>query len=187
MAGLRDEAMPTCPQCREDPAFLARASGLVGPLATAEGAPAQFGTLSGWGITADANVEGAEAFAEYMMSDGYLRWLALAPQGKFPVRTGDGAEPDRYVNAWARLPSGVERKAPLSRFYASSAIAEFGQGARNLQRWGFEQDGAALVGAMRGPEPIAKAVAAAVTGRLTPEQAARRAQAEVAELQAGLR
>jgi multiple sugar transport system substrate-binding protein len=50
MAGLRDEAMPTCPQCREDPAFLARASGLVGPLATAgAAAPAQFGTLSGWG------------------------------------------------------------------------------------------------------------------------------------------
>jgi multiple sugar transport system substrate-binding protein len=44
MAGLRDDAMPTCPQCREDPAFLARASGLVGPLEGAGGAPAQFGT-----------------------------------------------------------------------------------------------------------------------------------------------
>ena len=32
MAGLRDDAIPTCPECRADPAFLARNSGLVGPL-----------------------------------------------------------------------------------------------------------------------------------------------------------
>jgi multiple sugar transport system substrate-binding protein len=183
MAGMRDDAIPTCPQCREDPAFLARSSGLVGPLQTPDGAPAQFGTISGWGITADANIEGAEQFVEYMMSDGYLRWLSLAPQGKFPVRTGDPAEPDRYVRAWGRLPSGVERKAPLTRYYAPASIASFGEGARNLRRWGFEQDGAALVGALRGPEPVAKAVAAAVAGKLTPEQAARRAQADVERLQ----
>lgn len=184
MAGLRDDAVPSCPQCRDDPAYLARASGLVGPLMSEDGVAAQYGTISGWGITADANVEGAEAFVEYMMSDGYLRWLALNPQGKFPVRTGEGAEPERYVSAWARLPSGVERKAPLSRFYAPASLGTFGEGIRNFRRWGFEQDGAALVGAMRGPEPIGRAVAAAVAGRLTPEQAARRAQAEVEKLQA---
>jgi multiple sugar transport system substrate-binding protein len=182
MAGMRDDAIPSCPQCREDPAFLARSSGLVGPLESPDGSPAQFGTISGWGITADANIEGAEQFVEYMMSDGYLRWLSLAPQGKFPVRTGDPAEPDRYVRAWGRLPSGVDRKAPLTRYYSPASIASFGEGARNLRRWGFEQDGAALVGALRGPEPVAKAVAAAVAGKLTPAQAARRAQAEVERL-----
>jgi multiple sugar transport system substrate-binding protein len=128
-------------------------------------------------------MEGARQLVEYLMSDGYLRWLGLAPQGKFPVRTGDGAEPDRYVAAWARLPSGVARKAPLSRFYGAESIAAFGEGTRNLRRWGFEQDGAALVGALRGPEPVAKAVAAAVAGKLTPVQAARRAQADVEKLQ----
>jgi multiple sugar transport system substrate-binding protein len=186
MAGLRDDAVPTCPQCREDPAFLARVSGLVGPLEGPDGRPVQFGTLTGWGIATGANVEGAERFVEYMMSDGYLRWLGLSPQGKFPVRTGDAAEPDRYVTAWARLPSGVERKAPLSRFYPPESIATFGEGVRNLQRFGFEQDGAALAGAMSGPEPIARAVAGAVAGRLTPEQAARQAQAEVEKLQSEL-
>ena len=186
MAGLRDDAVPTCPQCRGDRAFLARVSGLVGALDSPGGAPAQFGTISGWGIAATADIEGAEQFVEYMMSDGYLRWLALAPQGKFPVRTGDGTEPDRYIRAWGRLPSGVERKAPLSRYYAPASIASFGEGARSLRRWGFEQDGAALVGAMRGPEPVARAVAAAVAGRVTPAEAARRAQADVERLKAKL-
>ena len=32
MAGLRDDAVPSCPQCKENPAYLAEHSGLVGPL-----------------------------------------------------------------------------------------------------------------------------------------------------------
>ena len=28
-----------------------------------------------------------------MMSDGYVPWLALSPQGKYPVRFGDRADP----------------------------------------------------------------------------------------------
>jgi multiple sugar transport system substrate-binding protein len=112
MAGLRDDAVPSCPQCEADPAYLARNSGLVGPLAGRAGEPAQFGKVSTWGITADGNLEAAEQFVAYMMSEGYVRWLALSPQGKYPVRFGDRAEPDRYVNGWAGLQSGVERKAP---------------------------------------------------------------------------
>src|SRR4051812_20734876 len=48
MAGLRADAVPTCPQCRKDPAFLAKNSGLVGPLQSGDGntPAAQFGELS---------------------------------------------------------------------------------------------------------------------------------------------
>ena len=35
MAGLNDEAVPSCPQCRDDPAYLAKHSGLIGPLGVA--------------------------------------------------------------------------------------------------------------------------------------------------------
>src|SRR3954463_2049364 len=47
MAGLRADAVPTCPQCRKDPAFLAKNSGLVGPLQSGDGntPAAQFGEL----------------------------------------------------------------------------------------------------------------------------------------------
>jgi multiple sugar transport system substrate-binding protein len=182
MAGLRDDAVPTCPQCRTDAAYLARNSGLVGPLAGPGGEPAQYGTVSTWGITTDADIEGAQRFVAYMMSEGYLRWLALSPQGKYPVRFGDRSDPERYVNGWAGLRSGVDRKAPLSRFYSEKSIESIGDGARNFQRWGFEQGGAALVGAMRGPEPIAKALASAISDGTDAARAARQAQAAVEAL-----
>jgi multiple sugar transport system substrate-binding protein len=186
MAGLRDDAVPSCPQCRDDPAYLARNSGLVGPLAGPSGQPAQFGTVSTWGIVADGNVEAGKRFVRYMLSDGYVPWLAISPQGKYPVRFGDRSDPERYVEAWAGLESGVDRKAPLSDFYSPASIDSLGDGARNFQRWGFEQGGAALVGAMRGPEPIAAALADAIARGGSAGQAAQRAQAAVEELDAAL-
>jgi multiple sugar transport system substrate-binding protein len=187
MAGLRDDAVPSCPQCQADPAYLARNSGLVGPLAGESGEPAQFGTVSTWGIIAAGNVEAAQRFVGYMMSDGYVPWLALSPQGKYPVRFGDRSNPERYVEAWSSLESGVERKAPLSRFYSRESIDSLGDGARNFQRWGFEQGGAALVGAMRGPEPVAEAVAAGIREGGSAARAAQQAQLAVEQLDASLR
>jgi multiple sugar transport system substrate-binding protein len=184
MAGLRDDAAPTCPECRRDPAFLARNSGLVGPLERRSGDLAQFGDIATWGITEGADVDAAVRFVEYMLSDGYLRWLALAPQGKYPMRAGDDADPERYIRGWAGLESGVDRKAPLDRFYSEASIESLGEGARNFRRWGFETGQGALVGALRGPEPVTRALAAAIDGRVSPAGAARRAQAAVERLAA---
>ncbi|HWT23671.1 MAG TPA: extracellular solute-binding protein, partial [Solirubrobacteraceae bacterium] len=139
MAGLRDDVTPSCPECRADPAFLARHSGIVTALSGPGGERAEYGEISTWGISADGNVAGAKAFAEYMLSDGYVRWLAISPQGKFPARTGDESDPRRFVEAWNGLESGVDRKAPLSRFYSAQAIAAIADGAESFERWGFEQ------------------------------------------------
>ena len=184
MAGLRNDAVPSCPQCRADPAYLARNSGLIGPLSGANGGVAQFADITTWGITAQGDRETAKRLVEYLMSDGYERWLALSPQGKYPVRFGTRGDSERYVKAWSELLSGVERKAPLRRFYSRESIDSLGAGVRNFQRWGFEQGQAALVGAMRGPEPIPQALAQAIAGRTDPEGAARRAQKSVETLQA---
>jgi multiple sugar transport system substrate-binding protein len=185
MAGLRDDATPTCAQCRRDPAFLARNSGLVGALSEKDGAPqSQFGELSSWGITSGHNVDAASRFTEYMLSSGYLRWLAISPQGKYPVRTGDALDPGRYVDAWETLDSGSGRKAPLRRFYGQASIDELGEGVRNFQRWGFAQGEAPLMGALRNQEPITRALALAIGGRIDPATAPRRAQAEVEAVQA---
>jgi multiple sugar transport system substrate-binding protein len=185
MAGLRDDAIPTCPQCRKDPAFLARNSGIVGALTGAGGQSAQYGELATWGIAADGNVKGAQAFVEYMLTGGYVPWLAISPQGKFPVRAGDASDPQRFVDAWKGLESGVERKAPLSDFYDEAAIAALGDGAESFQRWGFEQGQGALVGAMAGEQPVPNAVARTIHGT-PPAKAAAQAQRAVEALKASL-
>jgi multiple sugar transport system substrate-binding protein len=68
MAGLNDEAVPSCPQCREDPAYLAKHSGLIGPLASAGAPPAQYGTITTWGIGRGA-APAAQRLVRYMLSD----------------------------------------------------------------------------------------------------------------------
>jgi multiple sugar transport system substrate-binding protein len=189
MAGLRNDAVPTCPECRRDPAFLAKNSGLVGPLQSGMGntPAAQFGELSSWGITTGAHTEAASRFVEYMLSDGYLGWLALSPQGKYPVRTGDEQDSERYAIAWTHLQSGVERKAPLRRFYGQAEIDSLGDGVRGFQRWGFPQGEAPLMGALRNQEPITRPLTLAIVGAIDAPSAARQAQLEVQAVKDGLR
>jgi multiple sugar transport system substrate-binding protein len=181
MAGLRDEAKPTCPECRRDPAYLARHSGLVGPL-QGPGGVTQFGEITTWGIAAGGNVDGAARWISYMLSDGYERWLGISPQGKYPVRFGPLNDPERYVTAWARLRSGVDRKAPLDRFYSPASIASLGEGVRSFQRWGFEEGRAALVGALRADEPVASALADEIRAGTGAGQASAAAQRAVEQL-----
>jgi multiple sugar transport system substrate-binding protein len=187
LAGLRDDALPTCPECRRDRAFLARNSGLVGALSSkAHPEATQFGTITSWGITLGPDVEAAKRLVTYMMSDGYARWLALSPQGKYPVRFGDRLQPEVFSNAWKRLTSGVDRKAPLSRFYAARSIRALGESVLSFRRWGFEQDQAPLMGAVRASQPVTRALGAAIRGDLSPAAAAEQAQRDVVRLAAAL-
>jgi multiple sugar transport system substrate-binding protein len=185
MAGLRNDTKPSCPQCKKDPAFLAKNSGLIGPLTGSGGEPSQFGVVSTVNIGVDAPTEDAKKLAEFMLTDGYVRWLALSPQGKYPVRSGDSEDPKKYVDAWAELESGVDRKAPLSKFYSAASIKSLGEGVENFQRWGFAEGQGALIGAMRGEQPIAGAVADVIGGK-DPAEAAKQVQSTVEEIQSGL-
>jgi multiple sugar transport system substrate-binding protein len=185
MAGLRKDTTPSCPQCKSNRAYLAENSGLVGPLAGPSGEPSQFGSVSTFNIGMDTNTEAAKALVEFMMTDGYVRWLGLSPQGKYPVRPGDSSDPERYSKAWTSLESGVDRKAPLSRYYSDESIASLGEGVERFERWGFAQGQGALVGALAGEQPIAKAVADVVGGK-DPAQAAKDTQASIEEIQSGL-
>jgi multiple sugar transport system substrate-binding protein len=184
MAGLRDDTKPSCPECKGDPAFLAKNSGLIGPIA-GTGDPSQFGSVSTFNISVDAKKAAAQKLVEFMMTDGYTRWIGLSPQGKFPVRSGDATDPQRFVKAWAKLDSGVDRTAPLSDFYSKDSIDSLREGVQSFQRWGFAQGQGALVGALSGEQPVAKAVAAVIGGK-DPAQAAKDAQGQIEEIQAGL-
>lgn len=185
MAGLRDDTKPSCKECKQNSAFLAEESGLVGPISGPAGEPSQFGSVSTVNISVDAPTEDAQALAEYILSDGYVRWLGLSPQGKYPVRAGDAEDPEKFQTAWAELESGVDRKAPLSKFYSEDSIQSLADGVETFQRWGFAQGQGALVGALRGEQPIASAVADVIGGK-DPAEAAKDVQATVEEIQAGL-
>ena len=185
MAGLRNDTKPSCKECKKNPAFLAENSGLVGPLSGSGGTPSQFGQVSTFNITVDAPTEDAQALVEYLMNDGYVRWLGLSPQGKYPVRFGDDSDPEKFKTAWAELESGVDKKAPLSQFYSEESIASLGDGVENFQRWGFAQGQGPLMGALGGEQPVANAVADVIGGK-DPAEAAKEVQETAEELQAGL-
>jgi multiple sugar transport system substrate-binding protein len=185
MAGLRADTKPSCPQCKKNPAFLAENSGLVGPITGSAGEPSQFGQVSTFNISVDAPTEDAQALVEFMMNEGYTRWLALSPQGKVPVRLGDSEDPEKFSKAWAQLESGVDKKAPLSEFYSEDSIASLTDGVEDFQRWGFAQGQGPLMGALGGEQPVANAVADVIGGK-DPAEAAKEVQATAEELQAGL-
>ncbi|MFG6402121.1 MULTISPECIES: ABC transporter substrate-binding protein [unclassified Microbacterium] len=159
LAGLREDAKPSCAECAADPAFLANNTGVVtaieGP--DADG-PAQFGEITSWTITDGANADASQAFIEYMMGTGYEDWIGIAPEGKVPVRTGTPDEPTLYSDAWATLPAGVDTKAPLSDFYAPEVLEAVAAGPQDIARWGITQGQGNLLGALQGELPVSTAV-----------------------------
>jgi multiple sugar transport system substrate-binding protein len=179
LAGLSHDARPTCPQCRRDPSFLATNSGIVTAIKGPDGTrPSQFGELTCFAITKGANKDAAR-LVEFLMGDGYLSWLALAPEGKVPVRTGTTDQPTRFSDAWAHLQTGVERSKPLSELYPPGVLKVLAGSTDTMNRWGFPQGQGRLVGAQLASLPIPKALAAALDGALSPEAAAEQAQADL--------
>ena len=171
MAGLRDDAKPNCPPCRQNPAFLAENSGVVTAIEGPSGSePAVFGEITSWTITAEAATDSSRQFVEYMFGDGYVPWIAIAPEGKVPVRLGTAEDESTYSEQWAELPVGVDTKAPLSDFYPADVLEALSSGPTELDRWAIPQGQGDLLGALQGELPVATAVNE-VTSGTDPEQA----------------
>ncbi|GAA3386024.1 ABC transporter substrate-binding protein [Cryptosporangium minutisporangium] len=187
LAGLRADALPNCPQCKADPAYLAKNTGVVTAIKGPDGTePAQFGEVVSWSISATAETENAKKFVEFMMGDGYTRWLAQAPEGKVPVRTGDSSNKNAYVDAWRKLPAGVDKKAPLSTVYPAELVDQLVSSVDTFGRWGIEQGEGRLVGATLGELPVSKAVNAMTSGQVDPAGAAKQCQEQVQDIKDGL-
>lgn len=178
MAGLRNDAMPNCPECADNPAFLAENTGVVTSIAGPDNdGAAQFGEITSWTITDGANAEDSQAFIEYMMGEGYEEWIAIAPEGKVPVRFGTADEPTLYSDAWATLPAGVDTKAPLSDFYSPEVLEQVAAGPENIARWAIPQGQGDLLGALQGEQPVATAVNEVTQGSDAEQAAATAAEA----------
>ena len=183
LAGLSNDVRPTCPQCAGDRSFLANHSGIMTAIKGPDGTqPSQFGEVTGFAITKDAKKDAAERFVEFMMSDGYVDWLALAPEGKFPIRTGTRDQPGKFAAAWDHLRTGVDRKAPLSKIYPPDVLNVLRTSTETMNRWGFPQGQGRLAGAQLLALPIPKALAAALSGKLDAATAAQQVQADMGKI-----
>jgi multiple sugar transport system substrate-binding protein len=187
LAGLRADALPSCPECQADPRFLSTNTGIVAAIEGPDGQPAQFGEVSSWAIPVDANAEAAQQFVQFMLSDGYSDWLAIAPEGKYPVRQGNGPGATEYVDAWEGSPIGVDTKAPIADIYPQEVLDVLTSGPEAFSRWGITQGQGDLIGASLGELPVPEAVAAVTTGGVPAQQAADQAAATLQQIQDSLR
>jgi multiple sugar transport system substrate-binding protein len=179
MAGLRDDALPTCPECEDNPAFLAENSGLVGALSGGGAEPAQYGQVSYFGIGADADVESAKQFITYLVNDGYLDWVGMAPEGKFPMRFGTADDPEAFVSEWQDLEAGVDTKAPLSEFYGDEVVERLEEGVNTFRRWGIGQGAGQQVSTLYETLVVPQTLGEVVDGGLDPQAAAEQMASEV--------
>jgi len=187
MAGLRDDALPSCPECATDPAFLAKNSGVVTAISGPDGdAAAQFGEVTSWAAIDGGQTEAAQEFVVYMMDAGYEDWLAVAPEGKVPTRRGTADSPTQFLDVWGTLPVGVDTKAPLSDFYSEEVLEALRTSADTIEPWGITQGQGSLIGATLGELPVPQAVAAMTGGQLTPQEAADQAAEDVRSIQESL-
>lgn len=139
LAGLRDSAPPTLdgdPTSRA----LANATGFITTLAGPSNPDgAAWADMRFFGVTLDAETDAAVQFVQFLMDEAYLDTLAIAPEGKFPVRQGNADNPTAFVDAWATLDVGVDRRAPLADLYSADVIANIVGGLETGQRWGLSE------------------------------------------------
>jgi multiple sugar transport system substrate-binding protein len=187
LAGLRKDALPSCPQCENDSQYLSRNSGIVTSLKGPDAAErAQFGEITSWLTTKTAETAASREFIEYMMGTGYEPWFGMAPEGKIPVREGTAAQPEKYLDAWRHSDLGVDTRKPLDEVYPDELLSRLADGVTNMRRWGIAQGEGALVGATNGELPVPKAIADMTSGQVSPAEAAREADAEVTALKTSL-
>ncbi len=182
LAGLRDSAPPTI---NDDPTTqeLAGNTGIVTNFAGPSNADgAAWGDVRYFGITADADTDTAQAFVKYAMDDGYLQTLSIAPEGKFPVRTGTADEPNKFTDGWSKLPVGVDRKAALADLYAPEMMAEIVGGLDVAQRWGVTEGQLSLASKMINAQPINRIVRQFTDGEIDAAEAVKALNTELSAI-----
>ena len=183
LAGLRDSAPPTI---NDDPTSseLASKTGIVttfgGP---SNSAGAAWADIRYFGVTSDANTDLAAQFVTYSMKDGYTATLSIAPEGKFPVRRGDPFDTAKYVNAWSKLPVGVDRKAPLSDLYDAVTIRKIVSGLETADRWGVKEGQLSLASKIINSQVINRVVRQYIDDEISSADAVAKLNTELATVQ----
>jgi multiple sugar transport system substrate-binding protein len=186
LAGLRNDALPTCAECAADPAFLAANTGVVSALEGPDAkGPSSFGEIVSWAVLKDAS-PAAQDFVSYMMSKGYTDWLGIAPEGKVPTRLGTPENPSEYTDAWQQLEAGVDTKALLSSVYGAEILDAVAQSPGDFSRWGIPTGHGALSAAVSGQFVLPQALATVIDGGGNAKDAAKQAVEQAKVIQSDL-
>ena len=116
------------------------------------------------------------------MDAGYTQTLSMAPEGKFPVRRGTGNDPDKFVQAWSKLPVGVDRKAPLSDLYPAATVNRIVTGLETADRWGVKEGQLSLASKMINGQAINRIVRQFIDGEISADDAVDKMNAELANV-----
>jgi len=186
LAGLRKDALPTCPQCKSDPQWLAKNTGILTDLqGPSSPNPVAWGEVVSWNILKDANPK-TKDLVKYMMSDGYMDWLAIAPEGKIPARSGTSSNPKEYIDGWIKLSAGVDKKEPLTEIYPTEVLTTIASSSANFDRWGIPQGQGELAAAVAGQYVVPQALAKMLNSGASAADAANEAQKSAEQIQKDL-
>lgn len=144
LAGLDADHAPTCPECSQNLRHLAENSGIITTIFGSGDTSANFGKMVNLGITNEADVETAVAFAEYWFNQGYQIWLAVESERKVPMRQGSPENPDQFFNDWGTKPLAGSDLS-LTDIYGPEIVAQLKNGVTQSNRWGIPQGQGSLI------------------------------------------
>ncbi|MCC3764706.1 extracellular solute-binding protein [Glycomyces sp. TRM65418] len=180
IAGLDVDNPVSCPECADDPRYLAENTAFLTTF-TGNGTeePVEYGQTTNYGIPTGANVEDAKSFIEFMLSEGYVDNLASATEGRIPVRPGPEAGSTEYLDAWSELRFGNDDSQDLSiaEVYGPELVDRLAAGAEEFTRWGWGTDDAELAGIVFSQTILATEAEALFDGAPPAEVAASMAEA----------
>lgn len=186
LAGLRNDALPTCAECAADPTWLAKNTGVVGgfqgPDATS---PSTFGEVVSFAILKGAPAVTTD-LVKWMMSDSYVDWLSVAAEGKIPTRSGDSAGSDEYEKAWSGLETGVDTRKPMNSVYSQEELDAVAGATDHIVRWGMTEGQGALAGAMTTQRVLPTLFSDLITSGGSVGDALAEATAQADQIKAGL-
>jgi multiple sugar transport system substrate-binding protein len=138
LSGLRSD-QPIVPDItHKEQGWLAKNTGFVTSIRGPSG-NAQYGQTNYFGISCDANREAARKWVQFLLTDGYLKWLGMASEGKLPLRKGTSKQSDLFVEGWMNLEFGGASGARISGFYGMDVAKAIVDGADHFDRWGFQK------------------------------------------------
>lgn len=174
LAGLFPDTPLTCDECADDQQWLVDRTEMLPLFQGPSGdEPTQFGLTINLGITTSADAESAKELVRYLTGDGYLDFLSISPEGRFPMRNGPEAGDTSFVDGWSGLAVGSGGDAvSVGELYGDEAIDTIATGATGFERWGFPQGYGALVTAMYGDLELTNILRAALDGSISPADAA---------------